>query len=393
LKRRRGIVGNYDCSVMPANEHDLNMSAPVRRIKEVRRAILVTVILAGVLLRAFIFANLPHDLTVCSTDFSALYAGGRLAGSPGLYSPPVVFATEKQAAGCTMENLVFIRPPFYALLMWPVSRLSFASAFLLWRIATLTAVVAFIALWPGDALLATAACAWSLPLAATFTVGQDVSFLLAALIAAYCLLRSNRPLAAGVAIGLCAIKFHLFLLVPLLLIRRRMWRTMAGAASVALGFFLASFVVGGPLWIRTWRAALQDTRLNPYPWNMVNLVGLFHSDMLWIVPVSLTVAALCWYFIVRSPIGISLPVTIAGGVLITPHNTVCDGFLFLPALLLALHSQMPAVRALALFALTPIYVFLPHGALQVILLALLAMGAWDVSRTRQRGSGGVPHFQ
>jgi hypothetical protein len=347
-----------------------------------RRVLLVAVILAGIALRAFIFANLPRDLTVCTADFSALYAGGKLAGSSNLYSPTAAFDTEKQAAGCTMANLVFIRPPFYALLMSPISRLSFSSAFLLWRILILTAIAAFISMWPGDALVALAACAWSLPLAANFTVGQDVAFLLVAIMAGYRLLQCDRPFWAGLAIGLCAIKFHLFLLLPLLLIRRKMWRTISGGATVAVMFFLLSFLVSGAGWIQTYRAALQDTRMNPYPWNMVNLTGLFNNDLFWVIPVSLAVVAACWYFIVRSPVEVALPVVIAAGVLITPHNTICDGLLFLPALLLARHSTMPLIRALALFTLTPLYAFLPHGALQVLMLVLLALGVWTIRTTR-----------
>jgi hypothetical protein len=286
-----------------------------------------------------------------------------------------------------MENLIFIRPPFYALLMSPVARLSFPSAFLLWRVLTLLAIVGFICMWPGDALVATAACAWSLPLAATFTVGQDVAFLLVAIMAGYRLLHRNCQFLAGVAFGLCAIKFHLFLLLPLLLIRRKMWRTMLGLATVAVVFFLASFLAAGPRWIQTYRAALQDKRMNPYPWNMVNLNGLFNDDPLWVIPVSLAVVGACWYFIVVSPIKVSLPVIIAGGVLITPHNTICDGLLFLPALLLARHSQMPVSRALALFALTPFYLLSLTGRVKT-----LAFRRRLSARARRInfGDGGIP---
>jgi uncharacterized BrkB/YihY/UPF0761 family membrane protein len=67
-------------------------------------------------------------------------------------------------------------------------------------------------------------------------------------------------------------------------------------------------------------------------------------------------------------------------VLITPHTTVCDATLFLPGLLLARRIEWPAARAVAAFALTPLYVFLPRGAMQAAVLALIAAAAWMVFR-------------
>jgi hypothetical protein len=360
------------------SECDEVKAAPGRR-RAIRRALLIALILAGVALRAFIFIHLPRDLSVCTADFSALYAGGKLAGTADLYSPAAAMATEQQVAGCTMENLIFIRPPFYALLMRPFALLPFTSAFLLWRVLTLLAIGAFLVMWPGEKLVAAAACAWSVPLAATFTVGQDVAFVLAALLLGYRLFKDGHRFSAGLALGFCTIKFHLFLLLPLFLIRRKMWRTMLGGACVGTVFVLASFLVSGPHWIAVYRAALQDTRMNPYPWNMLNLNGLFHYNAPWVISCALAVAVIAWYFILRTPIEVSLPVVIAAGVLITPHNTVCDGLLFLPAFLLARHSRNLPARALSLFALTPLYAFLPPGALQVVVLTLMALGAWEIS--------------
>jgi hypothetical protein len=67
---------------------------------------------------------------------------------------------------------------------------------------------------------------------------------------------------------------------------------------------------------------------------------------------------------------------LAGGVLITPHTTVCDATLFLPGLLLARGMRWPAARAVAAFALTPLYILLPRGGLQVAVLALLVAAVW-----------------
>jgi thiamine monophosphate synthase len=69
---------------------------------------------------------------------------------------------------------------------------------------------------------------------------------------------------------------------------------------------------------------------------------------------------------------------LAGGVLITPHTTVCDATLFLPGLLLARRMVSAPVRALAGIALTPLYLLLPNGALQVAVMAILVAAVWTV---------------
>ena len=98
-----------------------------------RRAVWTVVILAGVLFRANIIHGLPREVELCAADFSAFYSGGSLVGSPQLYSPAAAFAVQERAIGCHHENIVFIKPPFYALLMWPLAQLPFVAAFYVFR--------------------------------------------------------------------------------------------------------------------------------------------------------------------------------------------------------------------------------------------------------------------
>ena len=101
--------------------------------------------------------------------------------------------------------------------------------------------------------------------------------------------------------------------------------------------------------------------MDPYAYNMVNLRGLFDYNSPWIWPAAAVVAALCGYLIWRGSLEVALSAVLAGGVLITPHTTVCDATLFLPGLLLARRMEWAAARAVAAFALTPLYVLLPRG--------------------------------
>jgi hypothetical protein len=347
------------------------------------------VIVSGILARAYIFNHLPHELSVCTTDFSAFYAGGSLAGTSQLYSPEAAFAVEKRAMGCAMENLIFIRPPFYALLMWPLAQLPFMTALVLWRILGLAAVGAFICMWPGDKWVTAAACAWYLPLATNFTVGQDLAFLLVVLLGAYYCLKGGRQFWAGVLFGLCLIKFHLFLLLPLMIFHKRLWRTLPGMACVALIALAASYIAGGPHWIEHYRLALQDWRMDPYPWNMVNLKGLFYNHPAWLIASIAVIVLLSWYVISKGSLELALAAVLIGGVLINPHTTIADGTLMLPIFLMARRAPIGILRAMALFALTPLYMFLPSGAFQIILIATLILGAWMVG---QRNMESCPEY-
>jgi hypothetical protein len=334
---------------------------------KLRHAVVIAFLVAGILLRFWIFSHLSRDLSVCSVDFGAFYAGGKLAGSLDMYSPEAVFAAEDHAMGCHKDYLIFIKPPFYGPLMRPLARLPFAAALWLWRILGLAALGVFLWLWPCDRLVAAAACAWFLPEASNFTAGQDVALVLALVAGAYYCLKAGRPVAAGVLFGLGAIKFHLFLLLPLVVLRRKLWRTIAAAAGTIALLLGIAFVAYGPGWFAVYRNALRDARGNPAFRNMDNLNGLFHGHPVWIAA-AVVVALLVYFVNRRASLELALAAVLAGGVLIVPHNTISDGLLFLPLILEARRFAAAPARALAMVALIPI---LPPGSLQVAVILLL----------------------
>jgi len=342
-------------------------------------------VVTGILLRAYIFDHLPYELSVCTSDFSAFYAGGKLAGTPNLYVPQAAFDVERKAMGCAMENLIFIRPPFYALLMWPLAQLPFMTALVLWRLLGLVAVGVFIWMWPDDKWVATAACAWYLPLASNFTAGQDVAFLLVVLLGAYYCLKADKQFWAGILFGLCAIKFHLFVLLPLFIFHKRLWRMLPAIFCVGVVALAASYVAGGLHWIEQYRVALQDFRMDPYPWNMVNLKALFYDQPAWLITATAAVVVISWYVIYKGSLEIALAAVVIGGVLINPHTTISDGTLILPVLLMARRAPLVILRVIATFALTPFYKFLPTGTFQVMLIAGLILGAWLIWQRRADG--------
>lgn len=353
---------------------------------KLRRAVVIGLLVAGVVLRAWILGHLNHDLAVCSVDFGAFYAGGMLAGSLAMYSPEAVFAAEDRAMGCHTQNLIFIKPPFYGLMMMPLARLPFEPALWLWRLLGLGALGVFLWLWPSDRLAAAAACAWFLPEATNFTMGQDVALVLAlAAGACYCL-RTGRPVAAGVLFGLGAIKFHLLLLLPLLVLRRKLWRTTAAAVGTVAVLLGIAFVKYGPGWLHVYRNALRDWRLNPAFYHMVNLNGLFHGHPTWIAA-AVVVVLLAAFINHRASLELALAAVLAAGVLIVPHNTTSDGLLFLPLILEVRRFAGAPARALAILALIPI---LPAGWLQVVMILLLTAAAHAMRLKPAPGSRPAP---
>jgi hypothetical protein len=370
--------------------------------KAARRALLLVVAAAGIAFWGWRTIQLPHDDRVCTTDFSAFYAGGKLAGTPQTYSRDAVFAEEDRAVGCHTDNLIFIKPPFYAVLMWPVAQLPFGTAIVLWRLLGVAALGLFVWFWPGDRFAHLAGIAWFMPVITSINTGQDVAFVLAAVVGGLLLLRRGSMFAVGIVFGLCAIKFHLLLLLPLLILHRRWWRLALGVLTTGAAFAAISFAAYGLSWPALYRQALSDPRLNPYPWNMVNLTGLFRYHYEWAIPAALVVAALCWYLITAGKLELAMAAVLAGGTLIAPHNTISDGVLFLPLLFLSMESSYAAARATAVFTLTPFYAFLPSGSLQAIVVGLIACAGYEMyagskvagvtgTRSLSAARDGAPH--
>lgn len=340
------------------------------------KIVLLAITAAGLLFWGWRFYTEPKLLSQCTTDFAAFYGGAKLAGTPQTYSPEAVFAAEERAMGCHEDYLVFIKPPFYAMLLWPLAQLPFPVAIALWRILILAALGVFLWLWPGNRLAHAAGCVWFIPVATSYNVGQDVAFVLAAIAVAFWSLKTGRHLLAGILLGLCAIKFHLFVLVPLLILHRRLWRVAYGGIAVGLVFLGVSFAGYGLAWPGLYWSAIHDPRGNPYPWNLVNLAGLLRSS--WWIPCAVLVALLCWYLVRAGKLELAVAAVLAGGTLIAPHNTVSDGVLFLPLLFWSLRSPYPWARASATFTLTPFYRFLPPGTLQVLILMLLSAAGYQL---------------
>jgi hypothetical protein len=119
------------------------------------------------------------------------------------------------------------------------------------------------------------ASAWSIPIALAWVRGQDIGFILLVLILAMFLLETERPGAAGAVFSLCAMKWNLFLTLPLFLYRFRSVRFLLGFLIGMMIILLVSFAAAGVSWPGEYLRLLQRSELSPHVEGMPNLRGLF----------------------------------------------------------------------------------------------------------------------
>ena len=360
---------------------------------KITKAQYLTILTVGLAVRTLLFVNLPRTLAVCATDYSPFYAGGKLLGSPHIYEPSAIFDLLDRTIGCHTAWAVWIKPPFYAVFMWPLAQLPFEWALWSWRALGVCALAAFIWLWPGNRFAAAAMLAWFSPVAANFTTGQDVAFLLLLTLAGYRLIERGRLFEAGLALGLCAIKFHLFLLLPLLLIQKQLWRTCAGMVTTGMALAALSFAAGGPYWIRDYLTAIRTLRpfYDSGGFNYPNLRCLFHGySPVFFMVMSITVLVV-WLLIRSGSLAQGFAAVIVGGLLLAPHSTLCDLTLLAPVALLAA-SGHGLMRYAALLIMSPLPAFVPHQAnvwvgLMLVLVFLLLYDVIGVNQRRKEIGG------
>ncbi|MFZ0806926.1 MAG: glycosyltransferase family 87 protein [Candidatus Sulfotelmatobacter sp.] len=146
-------------------------------------------------------------------------------------------------------------PPVYGpqvgLLFVPFTRLAFLTAAPIWSTLSLLAYFACIyVVWKSSAnlrehprIVALAAVAFP-PIFHTFIRGQITVLLLACFTTAWLAFRADRPLLAGLALGLLVCKPQFLVAIPVILLLAGAWRALAGtilSAAAQLGLALMIF--------------------------------------------------------------------------------------------------------------------------------------------------------
>ena len=328
------------------------------------------------------------------SDFAAFYAGARSLATGDLYDANRLHQIELEHTGKYSPGHGYVRPPFHAVLIWPLSRLPYRSAYLLWNLVLALCIVGFIALWrPPDfwrTLLFTCLC---FPAFATFINGQDVPLLLLWLAVSMKLQAKQKPFAAGVVFSLCAIKFQLFILMPVLLVAQGSRRFTRGLLAGGAVLAAVSFLAAGWSWPRRMYETATKLEFSPNPGLMPNLHGVlghlpFGSWLEALVGLSVVVSV--WIVARRMSFPYALACSLAGGLLTSYHAYLPDYALLLPACLtIFVSTKVLPLRAVALFLLVPpahllvsvgYPTSLPVVAATVLMVYLMAYEAWRKGR-------------
>jgi hypothetical protein len=311
-------------------------------------------------------------------DFLCAYTGYSLAFSPGLYDPAVQSRRAQEILPNPQRPLIpFLRPAFYAWVMWPLAQLPYMTAYAVWLclqygMLAWTCFRAWNRFGPPSIVL----CVVFWPVAVGIFAGQDSALVLVMIFEAFLAIEQRRYWLAGAICALTLFKFHLMLLVPLVILLRRNWRMLEGYVTVATVLTTACLVWGHP---KSYVTLLRrDDIVNPSADMMINIRGIaLNFGTPWVViPLFLVVTAIVVYAARLSADWQWFGAAIAGSPLIVPHVYLYDLASFLVFLLAALTSaKSPLTRWTAfLVILPPIHAAIALGTPWAAILPLVIMG-------------------
>lgn len=355
----------------------------------------IAVCALGVALNVALAANLflPHAWGG-RNDFVGNYAGMRLAGTGNLYDRDSHRREQLHAIGEAGETS-YVRLPAYAMALKPLAWLGYRTAYVAWEILSAAAFLGFLTIWPErSAFTKWFIGCWSLPAFVALLNGQDDLLLLLWVALSVRSLRAGRPLAAGIVLApFMASKYHLFVMVPVVLLAQRRWRMLAGTVVGGGCVLGASFAVAGRDWPLRLYALLADSRMNPNLDHMPNLHSLL-AGAPFSLPIQIAASlllAIAVYFAARQCKSLEIPLglALAVGVLVGYHGYLHDAALFLPALISFYGVAAAYVRLPTTLLVTPVpwcilHLAKPFPAFAQLLMLACVAGAltWLLSSTR-----------
>jgi hypothetical protein len=308
-------------------------------------------------------------------DFLNLYTGGLLARTghlSDLYDYELQSQTQDRLLGPLPLHMPFVRPPFYAVVMAPVSLLPVKAAFPAWIAVQIAGMVAvWIWAWRRFGSDAQVYCAFFLPTSMGIAHGQDCVVLLLVMLGAWTLIEKGKDGAAGAVLALTLFKFHLFLLLPLAMLLRRRGRMLGGYAAGGAALAVISFALAGSQGILGYIHLLTRKdlgTLSPSPEMMVGMNAIavnLGMESLWAkVPLlAIPVAVVIWAALRAKGDLAWFWTAVLGSMLLSPHTYEYDlCALLIPALIAVFRSSSRVVRVTAATAMIPpFYLFTVAG--------------------------------
>ena len=291
-------------------------------------------------------------------DFLNLFTGASLAREgrfADMHDPDVQFAKQKALLPWLPEVVPFVRPSYYALVLSPISLFPFENAFWIW---TVWHSLVLIACWVWavrrfgwDALIFSV---MYFPGAAGIIHGQDAVMMLVIGIAGYVLADRGRNFWGGFVWGLGLVKFHLLLLLPLVMLVRKERNMLAGFAASG-GAALLSFIgLSGISGVRTYLDLLQRDDLKELSPGLEEMVNV-HAITANLLPESTVLSGILVAAVVglvlagvwRAPLWRWVAASLTGCILVPPHAYAYDASILLLAVWLVLFVSKDRYSRLA----------------------------------------------
>lgn len=355
----------------------------------------------GILIASVIGYSIRESLAAGTTDFTAFYFGASRAGSSEIYDAEATYQWQVRTLGVRIPELIYIRPPFHALMLKPLTLLEYKTAFVVFLLLNAAVAAWYVRRFAWKDQTSFLAAMWFPPTWIAILQGQDVWLVAGLLGLAFLWMGKGRDFAAGLVLSLCTFKGHLLIFVPLALLLQRRWRVLAGAAAGGCLLLAASFPAAGPQWPERYLNVLANPVIHPGASIMPNLrspvsvLGL-PGWMFWLPAAA--VAGMT-FLVCRHARDwrISLAAALAGGLLVTWHAYLQDALVLLPGFLLwkesGLNESTTRLWMLWLSPAASLMVLLgePSSALFALGgLAVLGHLTWTVWRSRASSEAG--HF-
>ena len=336
-------------------------------LRELKHRALFVAGTTGVLLIAFILLQSPASLD----DFRPFYRAAGLLGSPDLFTQ-----TQYHAQG-----LMFLRTPFYAALLRPLTALPYEVAHTVWTWLMAVCFALAFWLWPGSRPRTALAACWSVPVLMALAMGQDIALMLLIAAVALRLWQCGRPATAGLIASLLALKATLLLPVAIVFAarsRRGLITLLAGAALQ----FAACFAIQGPGWIQQYPSAIRSPLLDQVPARMPCFAAFLAGAPF--VVLAAAVYAWIWWIARRETIATAITAALPLGMVAAPHCYTYDMAAAIPLLaaIVGVRSPRGILAALALSPAPYLLMSLDHPgpAGAAILIAAILVAAARLPR-------------
>lgn len=292
---------------------------------------------------AAVMIGLVMRADAANHDFIAYWSTGKLmAARANPYDSQAILHLENSAGGHYERPFIMRNPPWALLLVLPLGWLPVPVAGVLWTLSIVTAAVISVALLRPNWMEHVPLNAWLFaPAMMCVAAGQTATFLLLG-VSLFLRFERRRPLLAGAALLLPAMKPHLFLLFwPLLLLecwRRRNFAVLAGLAAAMV--VASAFAMGFDphVWAHYGRALQGEDIRNQFLPNLACGLRALDPRAVWLqgVPTLAGLAAALVFWIRRRDRwewqrdGAMI---FGSSVLTAPYSWPTDLTLFVPAVL------------------------------------------------------------